>query len=140
MVGDRDGRRNDQRAHREHRFRAYGKKTTKLRTPRRSSSTLVPSRCRPALNALALQSRQQILFTPEVAEGKTTPGVQGNLTADAALARLLAGTGLSSSRSSEGMILVNRVDVKEASPPRALKKRQTASANDKARSATPRNH
>src|ERR1700722_3247508 len=68
-----------------------------------------------ALNALALQSRQQILFTPEVAEGKRTPGVQGNLTADAALAHLLAGTGLSSSRSSEGMILVNRLDVKEAS-------------------------
>src|SRR6202043_2048503 len=35
-----------------------------------------------ALNALALQSHQQILFTPEVAKGKTTQGVKGALTAD----------------------------------------------------------
>jgi iron complex outermembrane recepter protein len=91
-----------------------------------------------ALNALALQSRQQILFTPEVAEGKTTPGVQGNLTADAALARLLAGTGLSSSRSSEGMILVNRVDVKEASPPTGPQKAPNGAPNDQSQISNPR--
>ena len=91
-----------------------------------------------ALNALALQSRQQILFTPEVAGGKTTPGVQGNLTADAALARLLAGTGLSSSRSSDGMILVNRVDGKEASSPTGPQKAPNGAPNDQTQISNPR--
>src|SRR3984957_15499156 len=59
-----------------------------------------------ALNALALQSHRQILFTPEVVKGKTTRGVQGTLTVEAALAELLTGTGLSSSISADGIILV----------------------------------
>src|SRR5580658_2713992 len=58
-----------------------------------------------ALNALALQSHRQILFTPEVVKGKTTRGVKGTLTVEAALAELQAGTGLSSSRSADGVIL-----------------------------------
>jgi len=66
-----------------------------------------------ALNAFALQSHQQILFTPEVAKGKTTKGISGALTADAALAQLLVGTGLSSSKSPDGMVLVAPADAKE---------------------------
>ena len=68
-----------------------------------------------ALNSLALQSHQQILFTPEIANGKTSKGVRGLLTADAALAQLLAGTGLSSSKSVGGMVLVSQADAKGAS-------------------------
>ena len=68
-----------------------------------------------ALNAFALQSHQQILFTPEIAKGKTTQGIHGSLTAEAALTQLLAGTGLSSSRSAEGMLMVTLADAKGAS-------------------------
>src|SRR6266446_5323261 len=49
-----------------------------------------------ALNAFALQSHQQILFTAEVA-----------------LAQLLVGTGLSSSKSADGMVLVAPANAKE---------------------------
>ena len=38
-----------------------------------------------ALDAFALQADRQILFTPEIADGKATRGIQGALTADAAL-------------------------------------------------------
>src|ERR1700676_898712 len=68
-----------------------------------------------ALNAFAVQSHQQILFTPEVAAGKTSPGIKGTSAPDVALARVLAGTGLVSSRSADGMILVSTADAKEAS-------------------------
>lgn len=68
-----------------------------------------------ALDAFALQADRQILFTPEIAKGKMTRGVQGALTADAALTQLLAGTGLVSSRSADGMILVAPADAKGAS-------------------------
>jgi outer membrane receptor protein involved in Fe transport len=68
-----------------------------------------------ALDAFALQANLQILFTPEIAKDKTTRGVQGALTADAALTQLLAGTGLVSSRSADGMILITLADAKGAS-------------------------
>ena len=45
-----------------------------------------------------MQSKLQILFTPELTEGKSTRGVRGTLTAAAALRELLAGTGLVASR------------------------------------------
>src|SRR5258708_5327229 len=60
-----------------------------------------------ALNAFAVQSHQTILFTPEIAKGKSSRGVKGKLAPGAALAHLLTGTGLVSSRSAEGMILVS---------------------------------
>src|ERR1700723_3810993 len=68
-----------------------------------------------ALNAYALQASQQILFTPELANGKATQGVKGALPPDIALASLLAGTGLVSAKSAEGMILVTQADAMEAS-------------------------
>lgn len=68
-----------------------------------------------ALNEFALQSHQQILFTPEIANGKTTRGAHGGFTPEAALKRLLAGTGLSASRSADGMVLVSQADAKGAS-------------------------
>ena len=56
-----------------------------------------------ALNAFAVQSHQTILFTPEIAVGKTSQGVKGNMAPSDALAKILAGTGLVSSRSPDGM-------------------------------------
>lgn len=49
----------------------------------------------PALNRLAAQASLQILFDAELASGKTTRGVSGNLTPAQALDAVLAGTGLS---------------------------------------------
>jgi iron complex outermembrane recepter protein len=77
-----------------------------------------------ALQTLAMQAHQEILFTPEIAKDKTTQSVKGVLTVDAALSQLLSGTGLSFSRSTAGMILVSQADAKGASassgPPGAL--------------------
>ncbi len=68
-----------------------------------------------ALDSFALQANRQILFTPEIANGKTTQGIQGTFTIDAALTQLLAGTGLVYSRSAAGMIMVSSADAKGAS-------------------------
>lgn len=48
----------------------------------------------PALNRLAAQTGLQILFDSSIAQGKTTRGAQGSLTANQALAAVLTGTGL----------------------------------------------
>jgi Secretin and TonB N terminus short domain len=74
---------------------------------RRLSFDIKPQTLAHALDAFALQTHQQILFTPEIVKGKTTRGVQGTLTSDAALTRLLAGTGLAFSRSTGGLILIS---------------------------------
>lgn len=68
-----------------------------------------------ALDTFALQANRQILFTPEIANGKTTRGIQGSFTIDAALTQLLAGTGLVYSHSAAGMIMVSAADAKGAS-------------------------
>jgi iron complex outermembrane receptor protein len=68
-----------------------------------------------ALNAFAIQSHQTILFTPEIAKGKTSRGVKGTMVPGEALVRLLAGTGLVISRSADGIILVAAADAKGAS-------------------------
>src|SRR5689334_12244245 len=83
-------------------------------TPTSIQFDIKPQPLATALNVLALQSHQQILFTPEVTQGKTTQGVKGLLAPEAALSRLLMGTGLSYSKSAEGMILVAPADAKEA--------------------------
>ena len=63
-----------------------------------------------ALNAFALQTHQQILFPPELVRGKNTRGVKGNLSSDAALSKIFSGTGLTFSRSANGVILVSRAN------------------------------
>lgn len=68
-----------------------------------------------ALNAFAVQSHQQILFTPEIVRGKTSGGVSGALSPNAALEKLLSGSGLAFSHSADGMILVKPADAKGAS-------------------------
>jgi outer membrane receptor protein involved in Fe transport len=74
-----------------------------------------PQSLAPALSEFALQTHQQILFTPEIVQAKATQGVKGAMAPEAALDKLLAGTSLVFSRSSDGMILVSNADAKEAS-------------------------
>lgn len=47
-----------------------------------------------ALNEFARQSGQQLLFSPDLVRGRRAPAVSGTFAPDQALARLLAGTGL----------------------------------------------
>jgi outer membrane receptor protein involved in Fe transport len=47
-----------------------------------------------ALNQLALRSDREILFSPALTQGKRSPGLSGTFTAETALERLLAGSGL----------------------------------------------
>ncbi len=48
-----------------------------------------------ALNALAAQAKLQIVYDAAITQGLRTSGVSGNLPVDAALTRLLSGTGIS---------------------------------------------
>lgn len=68
-----------------------------------------------ALREFARQSNREILFSSDVVRDKTTSGVPGATSPDAALAQLLAGTGLVSSTSPLGQILISRADVKGVS-------------------------
>ena len=47
-----------------------------------------------ALNQLAVRSDREILFSPALTRGKRSPALSGQFTAEAALERLLAGSGL----------------------------------------------
>lgn len=47
-----------------------------------------------SLNALAAQSHVQILYAPDLVQGKTAPAFAGNYSVDRALQRLLRGSGL----------------------------------------------
>src|SRR3546814_17450699 len=48
-----------------------------------------------ALMALGREAKVQIVFTPDSVEGRKSKGVRGRMTVDAALTRLLEGSGLS---------------------------------------------
>lgn len=60
-----------------------------------------------ALSEYARQSGQQLLYSPELAVGKTGRAVRGEKPALQALDELLAGTGLQYSTSASGAILIN---------------------------------
>jgi iron complex outermembrane recepter protein len=59
-----------------------------------------------ALRDFSRQSNQEILFSSDVVRGKSTRGIHGSLPPDAALAQLLANTGLIVSRTSGGSLLI----------------------------------
>lgn len=63
-----------------------------------------------ALGALARQTGAQIVFSTAVAEGRTAPAVKGALTVREALARLLAGSGLTLKAADERTFTVARPD------------------------------
>lgn len=61
-----------------------------------------------ALRAFGQTSRQQIIFSEDDVRGKTSGALQGSYTADAGLARLLAGSGLDVRRTAAGVLYVGR--------------------------------
>lgn len=61
-----------------------------------------------SLRAFAKASRQQILFDRELVRGKTSPALKGSYSADAAVAQLLGGSGLTATRTSAGSWVVAR--------------------------------
>ncbi len=67
-----------------------------------------------ALHAYATQAQVQIIVADEAIKGAHTRGVHGNLSADAALTRILRGTGFTAERTPSGAIGV----VHEAAQPR----------------------
>ncbi|MDB6161783.1 MAG: TonB-dependent receptor [Gammaproteobacteria bacterium] len=60
-----------------------------------------------ALRLLAKQASLQVLFAPDLVEGRTAPSVVGTLSARAALEQLLAGTRLSVIEQSPGVIVLH---------------------------------
>ena len=70
-----------------------------------------------ALREFGRQSNQQILFSTQVVQGKATKGVKGSLDADAALAKLLVGTGLVVSKTPDESLLISQADAKGVSAP-----------------------
>lgn len=67
-----------------------------------------------ALNALAGQAGLQIAFDASITQGIPTRGVSGNLTVDAALSRLLAGTGISYRYSGTSMVTLSKANGADA--------------------------
>ena len=61
-----------------------------------------------ALNAYASQAGRQLMFTSDQVAGRRTPGLSGRMTADAALAQLLSGSGLVAVQSSSGAWVLQR--------------------------------
>lgn len=62
-----------------------------------------------ALEKLGAQAGLQIFYLPEAVKGMTAPSVSGSLTADQALSRLLAGTGLEFRRKGNNVSLTRPV-------------------------------
>jgi outer membrane receptor protein involved in Fe transport len=61
-----------------------------------------------ALTEFARQSRQQILFSPELVAGKRARALRGTFTAEEALRQLLAGSGLRHTRAPGGAFVIVR--------------------------------
>lgn len=61
-----------------------------------------------ALFALARQTGQQLLFAPEAVRGRTAPALAGAYTPEAALARLLADSGLTATRTGPKTLVIRR--------------------------------
>ncbi|MFK2899620.1 TonB-dependent receptor [Dyella jejuensis] len=64
-------------------------------SPAVKTYSIAAGNLRDALDALAMQSDLQIVYSPPLAAGKNTHGIAGRFTAQEALRRLLSGTGLS---------------------------------------------
>ncbi|KRF02092.1 hypothetical protein ASG87_11455 [Frateuria sp. Soil773] len=63
-----------------------------------------------ALNALATQSRLQIIYAPGLVAGKTTAGLSGSYPPAQALERLLQGTGLGATAINPGTYVIKATD------------------------------
>lgn len=78
-----------------------------------------------ALQAFAEQSDRNVLFTPDMVAGRTSPGVQGQMTERQALEALLAGTGLRSEQTAS-----NGYAVRDPSSPTRLGDATSAEPSD----------
>src|ERR1700733_11918418 len=63
-----------------------------------------------ALDAYIHQSGRQLIYRVDDLRGVRSPGVQGDMSTDAALAALLSGTGFSSRTDSSGAVAIVRSD------------------------------
>ncbi|MDB5459179.1 MAG: TonB-denpendent receptor, partial [Caulobacteraceae bacterium] len=61
-----------------------------------------------ALNEVARQSHQEVVFNADLTRGKSAPALRGDFSAQQALQQLLAGTDLSARVSANGSIVVDR--------------------------------
>lgn len=77
-----------------------------------------------ALERFAIQSQIQLMYSPSLAAGRSVAAVRGPMTADEALAKLLAGSGIEVARPREGVIVL-----KNGSPPRAAAEPGEASSS-----------
>ncbi|MFC4278545.1 TonB-dependent siderophore receptor [Achromobacter aloeverae] len=71
----------------------------------------------PALRKLASSANVLLTFTEDQTSGKRTPGIEGRYTPDAALASLLAGTGLEAVRQDNGGYLLRPARIAAATLP-----------------------
>src|ERR1700694_4645947 len=71
---------------------------------------IAPDDLGPALDAYIHQSGRQVVYRVEDVRGVHSPGVQGEMSADDALAALLSGTGFSSRSDSSGALAIVRND------------------------------
>jgi outer membrane receptor protein involved in Fe transport len=85
-----------------------------------------------ALNQLALTADRQIMVPPELVRGRTAPALAGHYSLDAALNRLLAGSGLVYEITSKGTVLVKRAPP----PPSGPAKPATVKADQEPEPAT----
>lgn len=72
-----------------------------------------------ALNQLALSSDRQILMPPDLVRGRTAPALDGRYTLDAALRKLLAGSGLTYEITGTGTVVIKRAP--SAAKPHGIK-------------------
>ncbi|PZT99111.1 MAG: TonB-dependent receptor [Brevundimonas sp.] len=69
----------------------------------------------PALNAWSEQARVQVLYTGEAVAGRTAPAVRGQMAPREALARLIAGSGLTITRDDGRVVALQAADREAAS-------------------------
>jgi iron complex outermembrane recepter protein len=89
----------------------------------RPNYSIAPGDLRYALDAFAAQSDVQLIYSPELAVGKTTHGISGHFTPVEALRQLLAGTGLTWTSVSNATFVLSKSPVfQQAARPIAITK------------------
>jgi iron complex outermembrane receptor protein len=69
-----------------------------------------------ALMALAAQSHEQLLYTPGLVAGRTAPAVDGELTAEQALVRMLGASGITVNRTGPSMLVLRPAPPRSPTP------------------------
>jgi len=88
---------------------SFGAASARAESPPRSLQFDISSQSlAQALRSYGQISGQEIIFTRDLVDGKTVAALMGEYTAQAALARLLEGTGLTAERSPSGVLMIKR--------------------------------